>query len=166
MTYSEYVFVSPAHRASASTIFESYRLPVPTEVECDVKMGNKGVGPWQWDTLSAFHPLPSGSCHSDKVLRQTAEGTPKLVYLNGQYSARIGNYLLACCMHTESENSMWCHCSNRKNTSARYQRLKKKDDATYHHSQWHTKWFCTSCPCRITGTDSKGGDLFRRKKIK
>lgn len=39
MTYSEYVFVLLAHRTSASTIFGAYRVPVPTEVECDANMG-------------------------------------------------------------------------------------------------------------------------------
>lgn len=69
-----------------------------------------------------------------KVLEQTAGATPKMVYLKGQYSARMGNYLPACSVHTvcihavcisESENSMWCYCSDRKYISARYQKLEK-----------------------------------------
>lgn len=45
VTYSEYVIAFPAHISSASTTpLGTYRVPIPTEMECDL---NRGPAPQQ-----------------------------------------------------------------------------------------------------------------------
>lgn len=170
VTYSEYVLVFPAHRASASTILRSYRYLFPQK--CNViwtwdplhSKGDKGVGPWQWDTLSTFHTLPSGSSHPDIALEKTAQGTPEMVtWRNNTLQEWDTTFQHAAC--TLNERTLCDAIPDRKNTSARYQtgKKKKKDDAAYHHSQWHTNDFVLTVPCRIRGTDSKQATLSRRE---
>lgn len=131
VTYSEYVLVFPAHRASASTILRSYRYLFPQK--CNViwtwdplhSKGDKGVGPWQWDTLSTFHTLPSGSSHPDIALEKTAQGTPEMVtWRNNTLQEWDTTFQHAAC--TLNERTLCDAIPDRKNTSARYQTGKKK----------------------------------------
>lgn len=131
MTYSEYVLVFPAHRASASTILRSYRYLFPQK--CNGiwtwdplhSKGDKGVGPWQWDTLSTFHTLPPGSSHPDIALEKTAQGTPEMVpWRSNTLQEWDTTFQHAAC--TLNERTLCDAIPNRKNTSARYQRLEKK----------------------------------------